>query len=156
MREFIKAMNSYSLAMGLFGVKEVENLLTPSERGDDRGPATHAMETVTNATREQFGDTLDSTFRAIDGFQRFATDVMFYSMFPFAIFFRGREANGRRQNGTLDGHRSEDGIRSFQDRQPRQRSAKNKAHQSARADEQGDEAAAAWGSQDLALSGRKA
>jgi hypothetical protein len=85
MRELIKSMNSYALAMSLFGFKEFQNLLTPADRGEKKGPATKAMDHIVNATRNQFGPTLDSTFKTMDAMQRSLTDAAFYMMFPFLM-----------------------------------------------------------------------
>src|SRR5439155_3507803 len=96
MREFIKSVNSYTLAMSLFGLKQFQNLLTPSERGERKGPATQAMDHITSATREEFGPTLDSTFKTLDAFQRSMTDVTLFMMFPF-LMLAGSDGGSRRR-----------------------------------------------------------
>jgi len=85
MREFVKAVNSYSLATFLFGLKEMQNMLTPDNRGEERGSATQALDAVTAATQEQFGSTLDSTFKTMDTLQRWATDAALFMMFPMVM-----------------------------------------------------------------------
>ena len=82
MREFVKAVNSYSLAMSFFGFKQMQNILTPSNRGENKGPATQAMNALTAATEEQLGRNLDTTFQTLDALQRLATDATLFIMFP--------------------------------------------------------------------------
>jgi hypothetical protein len=77
MRELTKSFFSFSLACSLFGLKQMENLLTPKARDEDKGPATKAFDSVTNAYTQQFGETLNSTFRALDNTQRGLVSLMF-------------------------------------------------------------------------------
>src|SRR5882762_9771487 len=77
MRELTKSFFSYSLACSLFGLKQMENLLTPRDRGEDKDPASKAFDSVTNAYTQQFGETLNSTFRALDNTQRGMVSLMF-------------------------------------------------------------------------------
>jgi hypothetical protein len=70
MRELLTSFFSFSLACSLFGLKQIENLLTPTARGEDKEPATKAFDSVTNAFVDQFEETLTSTFRALDNTQR--------------------------------------------------------------------------------------
>jgi hypothetical protein len=97
MLEFVKAMNSYSLAMFFFGFKQMQNILTPSNRGENKGPAIKAMEALTAATEEQFGRNLDTTFQTIDALLRVATDATLFVMFPF-IALLGQDSR-RDHNG---------------------------------------------------------
>src|SRR5436305_13196497 len=85
MREFVKAVNSYSLATFLFGLKEMQNMLTPDNRGEEKGSATQALYAVTAATQEQFGSTLDSTFKTMDTLQRWATYAALFMTFPMGM-----------------------------------------------------------------------
>jgi hypothetical protein len=77
MREFTKALTSFSWVMSVFGVQQMGNLL--GGRGADSGlnTATRAFEAVTRSTEAQFGDTLGETFRATDRLQRGMVDMMF-------------------------------------------------------------------------------
>jgi hypothetical protein len=81
MRELIKSVNSYTWAMSLFGLKQMENMLS-NNRGEGQSPATKAMDDVTGATRSQLGPTLDSIFRTGDALQRWTTDATLFMMFP--------------------------------------------------------------------------
>src|SRR3954451_1689663 len=83
MREFTKAFFSYSLALSLFGVKQMANILTPTGRYDSRGKATKAFGSLTNATTDQFDETLQSTFRALDKVQRGVINLAFSFTTPF-------------------------------------------------------------------------
>src|SRR5262245_41807636 len=82
MKEFTKSLFSYSLAMALFGLKEFDNMMSPST--GHKPPAIKSLDTVTSATVAQFGETLKDTFRAVDSLQRGAVELMFDVMFPFA------------------------------------------------------------------------
>jgi hypothetical protein len=77
MRELTKSFLSYSLACSLFGLKQMESLLTPRDRSVDRDPASHAFDAVTDAYTEQFGETLNSVFRTIDNTQRGMVSLVF-------------------------------------------------------------------------------
>ena len=82
MREFTKSLLSYSLAVSLFSLKQMQNLLTPTERGQYEGPATKAFSAVTNATTDQFGETLGSAFRMFDNVQRGLVGLAFSFLTP--------------------------------------------------------------------------
>src|SRR5262249_34272993 len=99
MREFTKALLSYSLATSLFALKQMQNLITPSDPDKHRGPATKALDSVTNATTNQFGGTLKSLFGAVDNVQRGLVSLTFSFFLPFASG-RGRaEKREQRQSG---------------------------------------------------------
>jgi len=93
MREFTKAFFSYSLALSLFGVKQMANILTPAGRYENRGKATKAFGSLTNATTDQFDETLQSTFRALDKVQRGVINLAFSFTMPSPA--RGQESGGR-------------------------------------------------------------
>jgi hypothetical protein len=93
MREFIKSVNSYSWAVSLFGLKQMENMLSPRYRGEDRGPATKAMDEVNTAVRRQFGPTLESIFRTGDALQRWTTDATLFMMFPVLMMMSSNRGN---------------------------------------------------------------
>jgi hypothetical protein len=83
MRELTKAMGSYFLAMSLFGVKQMENLITPDERGQRIGPAAQAFDSVTAATVNQLADGYATAFRAFDSAQRAVFGPWFSAFLPF-------------------------------------------------------------------------
>jgi hypothetical protein len=82
MRELVKSFSSMMLSLSLFGVKQIENMVTPKERGERSGPASRAMNSITNATLDQFGETLRSTFRTIDNVQRGLIGLVFSILQP--------------------------------------------------------------------------
>ncbi len=81
MREFTKAFLSYSLAISLFSLKQAASLLTP-ERGESKGSACKALDSVTNAAINQFGETLNSTFHMLDNIQRGLISLTFSLFLP--------------------------------------------------------------------------
>ena len=83
MREFVKSFSSLMLAMSLFSLKQAQNAASPRDPGEGRGPAEKAMDSVTNATVNQFGETLRSTFHALDNVQRGVVGLGFALLFPF-------------------------------------------------------------------------
>ena len=93
----MKSIFGYSLALSLFGVKQMANILTPRERGVHRGPATKALDSVTHCTTGQFGSTLQSTFSAVNNLQRGMVDVMFGMLFPWTL-----PSGSRRQSKPLE------------------------------------------------------
>ena len=99
MREFTKALLSYSLATSLFGLKQMQNLITPSDPDEHRGPATKAFDSVTNATINQFGGTLKSLFGAVDNVQRGLVSLTFSFFLPFASGRGLPEKREQRQSG---------------------------------------------------------
>ncbi|HTM47357.1 MAG TPA: hypothetical protein VL285_01670 [Bryobacteraceae bacterium] len=70
MREFTKALFSYSLSIPFFGLKQAQNIVLPGKSDDLRSPAVKAFESVTHATIQQFGEPLGSVFRMMDNIQR--------------------------------------------------------------------------------------
>ena len=84
MKEFTKSLFSYSLAVSLFGLKQIDNLFGSAGVDDRKSPATKSFDSLTTATTEQFGATLKSTFRAVDNLQRGLIGIAFSVMFPFA------------------------------------------------------------------------
>src|SRR5437867_6348495 len=95
MKEFTKSLFSYSLALSFFGLKQFDNILRPSDRGERKGPATKSLDSVTSATTEQLGETLKSAFRAADNLQRGLVELTFSLMFPFG----GGESRRRSDRG---------------------------------------------------------
>ena len=74
-------------------------MMSPGYRGEDRSPATKAMDDITDATRKQLGSTLDSVFRTGDAVQRFATDATLFVMFPVLMLMGSSSEN---QSGNQD------------------------------------------------------
>jgi hypothetical protein len=72
MRELTKSIFSLSLALPLFGLRQLTNLADPGSAA--------ALDKVTNATREQLGDFLKRNFDAGDRMQRGLIDTMFNLM----------------------------------------------------------------------------
>lgn len=90
------------LALSLFSFKQMQNIVTPRERGERRGPATKALDSVTDATTDQFGETLQATFRTFDNVQRGLIGLTFNMFLPFLGSIgstSGREAR-REERGT--------------------------------------------------------
>jgi hypothetical protein len=84
MREFTKALFSYTLATSLFGVKQMANLLIPTGRDQSKSPATKAFDALTHAATDQFDETLNSTFRMLDNVQRGVVNLGFSVLTPFS------------------------------------------------------------------------
>src|SRR5437868_13103516 len=95
MREFVKSCLSLGVATSLFPLKQLENMITPTQRGEYKGPATKAMDAVVNATVDQFGGTLRSTFSAIDNMQRGLVGMGFDMLWPFGNRSRTARADRR-------------------------------------------------------------
>jgi hypothetical protein len=89
MREFVKSCSSFALAMSFFGLKQLENMLTPTEGGERRGPAAKAFDSVTNATTDQLGGSLRSGFEALDNLQRGMVGLAFQFLWPFERDYDG-------------------------------------------------------------------
>ena len=83
MREFTKSLLSYSLALSLFGLKQMQNLLTAADRDERRGPATKSFDALTNAATDQLGETTYSAFRVLDNVQRGLVALAFSFFNPF-------------------------------------------------------------------------
>jgi hypothetical protein len=90
MREFTKSLFSYSLALSLLPLRQMQNLMTPSKRDEDRGPAAKSFDALTGATVDQFGETLKSTFHMLDNVQRGLISLAFG-------FFGSGGRTGRRE-----------------------------------------------------------
>ena len=97
MREFTKSMFGCSLALSLFAMKQMANILTPRERGEYRGLATKAFDSVTQCTKGQFGSTLQSAFSAMNNLQRGVVDLMFGMFFPWTL-----PGGRRRENRSVE------------------------------------------------------
>ncbi len=77
MQDFTKSMLSFSWAMSLFGVQQVANLFTARAPDRTSSKAREAFDCVTQATKEQLGETLQETFKTADKLQREMMDMLF-------------------------------------------------------------------------------
>jgi hypothetical protein len=111
MREFAKSFTSLYLAMSLFAIKQVQNVVTPRPRGQRRGPATKALDAVTNATVDQFGETLRSTFRMFDNVQRGVLGLGFNMFIPFLSSIGSASGREARREETGENEWRDDGDR---------------------------------------------
>lgn len=111
MREFTKSMMSYGWAMSLFGVQQVVNVLTPKGQ-QNQHPATEAFNEVADATREQMGDVLKSTYRAGDNVQRGMVDVMF-SVMTLGMFDRNGGSRAASNIGQQSAEAMRQGVRAM-------------------------------------------
>jgi hypothetical protein len=111
MREFAKSFSSLALAMSLFAFKQVENIATPRDRGERRGPTVKSLDAVTNATVNQFGETLRATFRTIDNVQRGIIGLGFNMFLPFLSSIGSASASETRRELRGDNEFDETGRR---------------------------------------------
>jgi len=82
MGEITKSLASYWLAVSLFSVQQIDNLLQADGELAERR-STRALETVVDATTEQLGDSLRTTFRMLDDLQRGVIGLTFGLLNPF-------------------------------------------------------------------------
>ena len=82
MREFIKSVVSFSLAVPLFAVKTLSKTLQSDETASDRDEKQDeaSLDAVVQATGEQLDGTIKSVFKAGDKLQRDMVDRMFDSL----------------------------------------------------------------------------
>lgn len=78
MRKLLKSVVSLSIALPLFGVKQVVNILSAKEEAD--GNLASSMDSVTQATKSQMGDTIEGVFDSGDKLQRNVVDKVFDSI----------------------------------------------------------------------------
>ena len=97
MREFTKALFSYSIAASLFAVNQTANILNP-RRG------ARAFEAATRGTTAQLDATLRATFSAADNIQRGLWNAIFSFFLP--------SANGARAQSSPDEPLAGSSIRS--------------------------------------------
>jgi hypothetical protein len=81
--EFVKSFGSFTLAMSLLGLQLVQDVMTPTGRGEHKGPATKTLDRIRDTTADQFGPTLRSTFQVLDNAQRGAIALAFGAAWPF-------------------------------------------------------------------------
>ena len=82
MGEITKSLASYWLAVSLFSIQQIDNLLHVDGELAERS-SIRAIETVVNATTGQLGDSLRSTFRMVDDLQRGVIGLTFGLLNPF-------------------------------------------------------------------------
>src|SRR5438128_1253452 len=87
MKELTKSFFSYSLAVMFFGLKQVDNVLSPGCGAGEKPPAIESFDSVTSAISSQFGETLASAFQAADSLQRGMVELAFKVLFPFAASY---------------------------------------------------------------------
>lgn len=126
MREFVKSVSSFGLGMSFLGLQLMQDMLTPREEGERKSPATRTLDSVVNATAEQFGSTLRATFRAVDNVQRGITGIAFDALWPYNASQRTTE-HGRADDGRTEAQR-EDEVESIYARQQRDEAAVRQTH----------------------------
>src|SRR4051794_14422133 len=94
MKELTQSLFSYSLAMGFFGLKQIDNMLSSGPRDTVKAPAVNALDSLTCATTSQFGDTLADMFQAVDRVQRGLVGFVFDEVFPYAVSAIRRQVQG--------------------------------------------------------------
>jgi len=94
MKEFTQSLCSYSLAMALFGLKEIDNMLNSRPRSEAKAPAVKALDSLTCATTAQFGETLADTYQAADRVQRALLGFVFDVVFPLVASEIRRQVRG--------------------------------------------------------------
>jgi hypothetical protein len=79
MRELVKSMVGFSLAMSVFGIEQMRNALKKKEdKNDNREDwIRDDLATVTGAAEQRFGDRAHKVFDAGDRFQREIIDLVF-------------------------------------------------------------------------------
>jgi hypothetical protein len=79
MRELVKSMVGFSLAMSLFGIEQMRNALKKKEdKNDSREDwIRDDLATVTDAAEQRFGERAHKVFEADDRFQREIVDLLF-------------------------------------------------------------------------------
>ncbi len=76
MRDVTKSMIRFSMAMTLFGAKQVANLVSKSSANESVHPATAAFDAVSGAAEQNLDDVYRSAYRAGDHFQRGVVDTV--------------------------------------------------------------------------------
>jgi hypothetical protein len=94
MKEFTKSLFSYSLAITLFGFKQIDNMLgaPPVTGPNPKAPVIRSLDTVTNATTRELGDSLKAAYQAVDELQRGFVEFLF-SALPFATPKKRRQSD---------------------------------------------------------------
>jgi hypothetical protein len=77
MRKFIKSVVSFSMALPLFGVKQMVSML--STKDGSKGNLSASIDKVTQATKSGMGDSVTGVFKSGDQFQRKVVDKVFDS-----------------------------------------------------------------------------
>jgi hypothetical protein len=82
MKEFLKSLSSYSLAVSLFPIEMARSVLSYGDREHHRVSAVEALDSITGATVRQFGGAMIATFSALDHAQRGLIAVAFNTLLP--------------------------------------------------------------------------
>ena len=92
MKEFTKSFFSYSLAMTLYSCKQIDNMFggAPIMGPNPKAPVIRSLDTLTEATKRELGDSLKSAYQAADELQRGLVEFLF-SALPFASPKRRRQ-----------------------------------------------------------------
>ncbi len=77
MRKFIKSVVSFSMALPMFGVKQMINILSSKDIDSSQKKVASAIDSVTKVTENQMGDTIKGVFKTGDGLQRNVVDKVF-------------------------------------------------------------------------------
>ena len=79
MRELVKSVVGFSIAMSMFGIEQVRNALKEKEGKDDSREdwISGDLATVTGAAEQRFGERTHKVFDATDRFQREVVDLIF-------------------------------------------------------------------------------
>jgi hypothetical protein len=92
MREFIKSLVSFSWAVSLFGVRQLQNVLAPRDPDLPACRAAAAFEAVAQATEEQLSGPIKEIYRTGENLQRDMVNMMFRAFTP-----RARQAANREE-----------------------------------------------------------
>ena len=97
MKEFTQSFLSYSLAIGFFGLKQIDNMMNTECRNGEKAPAVQSLDTLTCATTAQFGETLADVYQAADRVQRGLVGLLFETVFPYVASEIRRQVQGNPQ-----------------------------------------------------------
>ena len=80
MRELIKSVISLTLALPLFGIKQVTSILTQKEVGGTARSTASTIDTVTQTAQEKMGDRMQGLYKGGDILQRSVVDLIVRSV----------------------------------------------------------------------------
>lgn len=80
MRELIKSVISLTLALPLFGIKQVASILTKKELGETARSTASTIDTVTQTAQEKMGDRMQGLYKGGDILQRSVVDLIMGSV----------------------------------------------------------------------------
>lgn len=76
-RETIKSIISFSMAVPLFGVRQISQMLSGGKEDLQDSSTTSALDTVARATEDQLGDRMHGLYKGGDTIQRSVVDLIF-------------------------------------------------------------------------------